>query len=87
MPWRAIWPGALGATAAITIVDYAFPAYLSNISTLARFGTIFAFVLIVLMWFYALAIILLGGATLNAMRFELHDTGELSMRNRTGDNE
>ena len=39
VPWRAIWPGALGATAAITLVDYAFPAYLSNISTLARFGT------------------------------------------------
>ena len=85
VPWRAIWPGALAATAAITLVDYAFPAYLSNISTLARFGTIFAFVLIVLIWFYALAIILLGGATLNAMRFEIHDTGELSSRNGLSD--
>jgi hypothetical protein len=26
-----------------------------------------------------LAIIILGGAVLNAMRFELHDTGELSV--------
>ncbi len=77
IPWRAIWPGALGATLAIGVVDYAFPAYLSSISTIARFGTTFVFVLIVLLWFYALAMIILGGATLNAMRFEIHDTGEL----------
>ena len=78
VPWRAVWPGALGATVAIGIVDYAFPAYLGSISTLARVGTTFVFVLIVLCWFYALAIIILGGATINAMRFELHETGEIS---------
>lgn len=77
VPWRAIWPGALTATLAIGVVDYAFPAYLSSISTIARFGTTFVFVLIVLLWFYALAMIILAGATLNAMRFEIHDTGEL----------
>ncbi len=78
MPWRAIWPGAAGATAAIGVVDYGFPIYLSNISTIAQFGTTFVFVLIVLVWFYALSIILLGGAILNAMRLELHETGELA---------
>jgi membrane protein len=78
VPWRAVWPGAAAATAAIGIVDYAFPFYLSNISTIARFGTTFVFVLIVLLWFYAIAIIVLGGATINAMRYELHDTGSLS---------
>ena len=77
VPWRAIWPGAAAATAAIGVVDYAFPFYLSNISTIARFGTTFVFVLIVLLWFYAIAIIVLGGATINAMRYELHDTGSL----------
>ena len=77
VPWRAVWPGALGATLAIGIVDWAFPLYLNNISTIARFGTTFVFVLIVLVWFYLLAIIILGGAVINAMRFELHDTGEL----------
>jgi len=77
MPWRAIWPGALAATVAIGIVDYAFPVYLGSISTIARFGTTFVFVLIVLLWFYALAIIVLSGAILNALRFELHDTGTL----------
>lgn len=75
VPWRAIWPGALAATVAIGAVDYAFPAYLSNINTIARFGTTFVFVVIVLIWFYAIAIIILAGATINAMRFEAHDTG------------
>jgi len=79
MPWRAIWPGALLATLAIGIVDYGFPLYLSTVSTVGAFTTIFVFVLIVLVWFYMLAIIILGGAVLNAMRFELHDTGELSV--------
>jgi YihY family inner membrane protein len=68
VPWRAVWPGALGATVAIGVVDYAFPAYLSNISTLARFGTTIVFVLIMLGWFYVLAMIILGGAIVNALR-------------------
>lgn len=79
VPWRAVWPGALAATLAIGVVDYAFPAYLNSIATIAQFGTTFVFVLIVLLWFYALAIIILGGATVNAMRFEIHETGELSL--------
>jgi membrane protein len=78
VPWRAVWPGAAAATVAIVIVDYAFPAYLGNISTIAQIGTTFVFVLIVLVWFYLLAIILLGGAIINAMRFELHETGEIT---------
>ena len=79
VPWRAVWPGAAAATVAIGVIDYAFPFYLSNISTIARFGSTFVFVVIVLLWFYALAIIILGGATINAMRYELHDTGTLSV--------
>jgi YihY family inner membrane protein len=70
VPWRAVWPGALGATVAIGVVDYTFPAYLSNISTIARFGTTIVFVLIVLGWFYLLAIIILGGAVVNSMRVQ-----------------
>lgn len=79
MPWRAVWPGAIGATLAIGMLDYAFPFYLSNISTIARFGTTFVFVLIVLLWFYALAVVVLAGAVLNALRFEIHETGDLSL--------
>jgi membrane protein len=68
MPWRAIWPGATGATLAIGVIDYAFPLYLSHISTIADFGNTFAFIAIVLIWFYAIALILLGGAIINALR-------------------
>ncbi len=70
VPWRAVWPGALLATLAVGAVDYAFPAYLSSVNTIARFGTTLVFVVIVLLWFYVLAIIILGGAVTNAMRFE-----------------
>jgi YihY family inner membrane protein len=77
VPWRAVWPGALGATIAVSVIDWAFPAYLTQISTIAQVGTTFVFVLIVLLWFYLLAIIILGGAVVNALRFELHDTGLL----------
>lgn len=68
VPWRAIWPGAAAATAAIAIVDYGFPIYLSNVSSFAKLGSGLVFIVIVLLWFYAVAIIILGGATVNAMR-------------------
>jgi membrane protein len=67
LPWRAIWPGALGVTFAIAVVDFGFPLYFNHFSTLSRFGTTFGFVLVVLVWFYVLAIVLLGGAVLNAL--------------------
>jgi len=84
IPWRAVWPGALGATAAIGVVDYGFPFYLSNVTAIGRFGTTFVFVLIVLIWFYALASIILGGAVLNAMRFQIHDSGRLAHAGSAG---
>jgi membrane protein len=72
VPWRAIWPGAAAATAAIAVIDYAFPFYLSHVSTIANFGTTFAFIAIVLVWFYVLAIIILGGAIVNSIRLSAH---------------
>jgi YihY family inner membrane protein len=68
VPWRAIWPGAALATLAIAIVDVAFPFYLSQISTIEQIGTTLVFIVIVLLWFYVLAIIVLGGAVINALR-------------------
>src|SRR3954470_19663238 len=69
VPWRAVWPGALGATIAMTIVDYAFPLYLQT-SVLTTFGGTYIFILIVLIWFYVVALILLGGAVINALRLQ-----------------
>jgi YihY family inner membrane protein len=88
MAWHAVWPGALGATLAITLVDYAFPAYLSSISTLAGLGTTLIFIVIVLLWFYVVAIIILGGAVINSMRHEdgppAHRPRGLLARRRAG---
>jgi YihY family inner membrane protein len=72
VPWRAVWPGTFGATIAIVIVDYGFPAYLSSISTIARFGTTIVFVLIMLAWFYLLALIILAGGVVNALVLRHH---------------
>jgi membrane protein len=69
IPWRCVWPGAAGALLAMAVVDYAFPLYWSNVTTL-RIGTSFVFVLIVLVWFYVLALVLLAGAVVNELRFE-----------------
>jgi YihY family inner membrane protein len=69
IPWRCVWPGALGATVAMGLVDAFFPLYLSNVSTL-RIGTTAVFIFITLVWFYALALILLAGAVVNDLRFE-----------------
>ena len=69
MPWAAVWPGALGATLAIGVVDLGFPLYLDNVSTL-RIGTSAVFVLIALVWFYVIALIILAGAVVNELRFE-----------------
>ena len=83
VPWGAVWPGAAAGTVAIGTVNWAFPFYLSNISTLARLGNTLGFILIALVWFYSLSLIVLGGAVVNAMRFEQHDTGEIAAASRT----
>jgi YihY family inner membrane protein len=68
VPWRAVWPGAAGATTAIAVLALVFPLYLAHVSTIAQFGTTVVFVLIVLAWFYVLAIIILAGGVLNSIR-------------------
>jgi len=53
-------------------VDFAFPLYLTSISTIARFGTTIVFILIMLGWFYVVALVILSGAIVNAMRLEAY---------------
>jgi membrane protein len=83
VPWRAVWPGALAGTLAIGAVDYVFPAYLSG-SPLRQVGGAVTFIVILLIWFYAIAFIILGGALINAARFEVHDTGRLRVESKPG---
>ena len=82
MRWRAVWPGALGATIAIGVLDFAFPLYLTSISTIARFGTTIVFILIMLGWFYAVALVILSGAIVNAMRLGVEGPAGLNRRTR-----
>jgi YihY family inner membrane protein len=77
MPWRAVWPGAIFVTVGVTIANWLFPIYLSNVSSLSQLGTTLGFVLIALLWFYMLSLGLMAGAVINSLRHELHDTGEL----------
>ncbi len=77
MPWRAVWPGALFVTIGAGLANWLFPIYLSNVSSLSRFGSTLGFILIALLWFYVLSLALMVGAVINSLRFELHDTGEL----------
>ncbi|HVD86097.1 MAG TPA: YihY/virulence factor BrkB family protein [Solirubrobacterales bacterium] len=80
MPWRAVWPGALFVTVGAGLANWLFPVYLSNVSSLSRFGSTLGFILIALLWFYVLSLALMVGAVINSLRFELHDTGELPYR-------
>jgi YihY family inner membrane protein len=82
MPWRAVWPGAAFVTVAAGLANWLFPIYLSNVSSLSRFGSTLGFVLIALLWFYVLSLALLAGAVINSLRHELHDTGEFPYRNK-----
>jgi membrane protein len=77
MPWRAVWPGATFVTIVVGIANWAFPFYLANVSSLSRFGSTLGFVLIALVWFYALSLSLLAGAVINSLRHELAATGEM----------
>jgi membrane protein len=77
MPWGAVWPGSLFVTATTGIANWAFPFYLSNVSSLSRFGSTLGFILIALLWFYVLSLAILAGAVINALRHEIHDTGSL----------
>jgi membrane protein len=74
--WGTVWPGALGATIAIGVVDFAFPLYLTSISTIAQFGTTIVFILIMLGWFYVVALVILSGAILNAIRLDTESPTE-----------
>ena len=77
MPWRGGLAGGAFVTVAAGVANWAFPFYLANVSSLSRFGSTLGFVLIALLWFYALSLALLAGAVINCLRHELHDTGEM----------
>jgi membrane protein len=76
VPWHGVWAGALFVTATTAIANAAFPFYLAH-SSIDRIGGALGFILIALLWFYLISLALMAGAVINALRYELHDTGSV----------
>jgi membrane protein len=79
MPWGSVWPGALFFATVTGIGNYVFPLYLNNISDLNRIGGTIGFILVALIWFYAISLALLAGAVINSLRHERDEIGQLPM--------
>src|ERR1700744_3752566 len=77
IPWRSIWPGALFVTFGAGLANWLFPLYLTNVSSLSKFGSTLGFVLIALLWFYVLSLAIMAGAVINSLRYEYSETGEV----------
>ena len=77
LPWRGVWPGALFSRSRPASPTSSSPSTSSTSRGSATSGGSSRFVLVPLLWFYALSLGLLAGAVINALRFELHDTGTL----------
>ena len=79
VPWRAVWPGALFVTVTTGVANAVYPFYLANVSSVGNVGGAIGFILIALVWFYLVSLSLMAGAVINALRYELHDTGTMRM--------
>jgi membrane protein len=79
VPWRGVWPGSLFVTLTTGIANAVYPFYLANVSSIGNVGGTIGFILIALVWFYLVSLSLMAGAVINALRYELHDTGTMRM--------
>jgi YihY family inner membrane protein len=79
VPWRGVWPGALFVTLTTGVANAVYPFYLANVSGIGDVGGVIGFILIALVWFYLVSLSLMAGAVINALRYELHDTGTMRM--------
>jgi len=77
VPWHGVWPGALFVTATTGIANAVYPFYLAQVSSVGEVGGTIGFVLIAMVWFYLVSLGLMAGAVINALRYELRDTGVL----------
>jgi membrane protein len=64
--WAAVWRGTLVAAALLVAYEAAFPFYTSAILHPDNYGTIAGFAIVILVFFYYLAFILLLGAEINS---------------------
>jgi YihY family inner membrane protein len=78
VPWSGIWPGALFVTVTTGIANAVYPFYLAQFSSVGEVGGTIGFVLVALVWFYLVSLSMMAGAVINALRYELRDTGEIA---------
>jgi membrane protein len=76
VPWRGVWPGALFVTITTAIANAVFPFYLGQ-SSIDELGGALGLILVALVWFYLISLGMMAGAVINALRFEVHETGTL----------
>ena len=78
VPWPGVWPGALFVTLTTGIANAGYPFYLAQVSSVGEVGGTIGFVLVALVWFYLVSLSMMAGAVINALRYELRDTGEIA---------
>jgi membrane protein len=79
VPWQGVWPGALFVTITTGIANAVYPFYLAHVSSVGAVGGTIGFILIALVWFYLVSLALMAGAVINALRYEVRDTGSLPL--------
>jgi YihY family inner membrane protein len=84
VPWRGVWPGALFVTLTTGVANAVYPFYLANVSSIGNVGGTIGFILIALVWFYLVSLSIMAGAVINALRYELHDTGTMRVATSAG---
>jgi membrane protein len=77
VPWPGVWPGALFVTLTTGIANAVYPFYLAQVSTVGEVGGTIGFILVALVWFYLVSLAMMAGAVINALRYELRDTGTM----------
>ena len=78
VPWPGVWPGALFVTVTTGIANAVYPFYLAQVSSVGEVGGTIGFVLVALVWFYLVSLSMMAGGVINALRYELRDTGEIA---------
>ena len=79
VPWHGVWPGALFVTVTTGIANAVYPFYLTQVSSIGELGGTIGFILVALVWFYLVSLSLMAGAVINALRYELRDTGTMNI--------
>jgi YihY family inner membrane protein len=79
VPWPGVWPGALFVTVTTGIANAVYPFYLAQVSTVGEVGGTIGFILVALVWFYLVSLAIMAGAVINALRYELRDTGTMKV--------